>query len=441
MRVNPTISLCMIVKNEEDQLPNCLKSVVELVDEIIIVDTGSTDLTVEKAISFGAKVYHFPWNNNFSAARNFSLTKATGDWLLILDADEVLESNIDDRLTRLVQDEEAEAYLFQINSYFGGHTETDILVDARISLFRNNEKYRFTGSIHEEISSSIQECTTANQIKNSDIKIFHYGYTDQIVAEKNKTARNKEIIQRELAAVNGEDSFLCYALATEHLQEENYAAAKQLLSSVIEKWDYNHPNYSDAIYKLALCHKELKEYQQSRELLTMAIKVFPDYTDLHFLFGTIELELNELPQAVKSFMQCLHLGDPQDSYYTLAGVGSYRAWFALGYIYERQGKIQQALAAYLKTLTIKPQFPGGLQKLLECGLQNLTTEEFSNYIKQNFAVNQPPTYQAISQTLFSLNRLDFFFLLSLNTELFTEHEENYLIFSKICEALPTKLSW
>ncbi len=86
----PTLSLCMIVKNEEKHLARCLSSVKDVADEIVIVDTGSTDKTIEIAESFSAKIFHFDWVNDFSAARNFALSKCTGDWILYLDADEEL---------------------------------------------------------------------------------------------------------------------------------------------------------------------------------------------------------------------------------------------------------------------------------------------------------------------------------------------------------------
>src|SRR3989338_5592832 len=86
-----TISLCMITKNEEKYLEQCLNSVKDLVDETIIVDTGSTDKTKEIAKRFNAKVYDFKWADDFSAARNESLKHATKDWILILDADEVMD--------------------------------------------------------------------------------------------------------------------------------------------------------------------------------------------------------------------------------------------------------------------------------------------------------------------------------------------------------------
>src|SRR4051812_11925913 len=88
---SPTLSLCMIVKNESQWLRQALTSVKDLVDEIIIVDTGSEDSTVEIAKSFGAKIFSIPWENDFSKARNYSLEQATSDWILVLDADEVIE--------------------------------------------------------------------------------------------------------------------------------------------------------------------------------------------------------------------------------------------------------------------------------------------------------------------------------------------------------------
>jgi glycosyltransferase involved in cell wall biosynthesis len=91
IRISPmSISLCMIVKDEAENLPRCLESVQDLVHECIVVDTGSTDATCDIATRYGARVHSFTWNNDFAAARNVSLDYATGDWVLVLDADEVL---------------------------------------------------------------------------------------------------------------------------------------------------------------------------------------------------------------------------------------------------------------------------------------------------------------------------------------------------------------
>src|SRR5471030_3198558 len=126
------VSLCMIVKDEEEYLPRCLSSINDIVDEIIIVDTGSTDKTVDIAKKFGAKVYYFKWNNNFSEARNESLKYATKDWILILDADD--EFYVEDRKTfKVLLDsnlDEKAIYYFETLSYYGNSIQNgDIAVN------------------------------------------------------------------------------------------------------------------------------------------------------------------------------------------------------------------------------------------------------------------------------------------------------------------------
>lgn len=106
----PLISLCMIVKNEADNLNQCLKSVRGIADEIIVVDTGSTDSTLQIALSFGAKVVHYTWNGDFAAARNAGLQQAHGQWILILDGDEELDAKSKGELLLCAEHLEYEAF-------------------------------------------------------------------------------------------------------------------------------------------------------------------------------------------------------------------------------------------------------------------------------------------------------------------------------------------
>lgn len=147
-----TISLCMIVKNEEAHLAQAVGSVQELVDEVVIVDTGSTDATKEIARGVGARVYSFEWQDDFSAARNYSLDQATSDWVLVLDADEYLEQADLKVIKDAVNTSDAEAlYLHwrqvgRDRAPFGRH---------KLNLFRRMQRIRFTGLVHEEVFPSI----------------------------------------------------------------------------------------------------------------------------------------------------------------------------------------------------------------------------------------------------------------------------------------------
>ena len=112
------LSVCMIVKNEEKTLARCLYSIKDIADEIVVVDTGSTDKTTDIAQEFGAKVFSLDWKDDFSAARNFSLEKATGAWILIIDADEVLSKDVGDKLkTVLSQQKDFKAFKILQRTY------------------------------------------------------------------------------------------------------------------------------------------------------------------------------------------------------------------------------------------------------------------------------------------------------------------------------------
>lgn len=118
-RRKPLISLCMIVKNEGDSLSQCLKSVRGVVDEIIIVDTGSTDASVQIALSFGAKIIQHPWSGDFAAARNAGLQQAHGQWILVLDGDEELSEESKGELLLCAEHMEYEAFFLRIHNHKG----------------------------------------------------------------------------------------------------------------------------------------------------------------------------------------------------------------------------------------------------------------------------------------------------------------------------------
>ena len=146
---HPTLSLCMIVKNEEALLPTCLESVKDHVDEIVIVDTGSTDRTVEVATKYNAKIYHHPWENSFSKARNYSLKYATCDWILILDADEEISGNDAPRLKSLIRESSADLIYLQVLDKTTEGKIVSVLNSER--LFKNHHGIRYDGIVHNAL--------------------------------------------------------------------------------------------------------------------------------------------------------------------------------------------------------------------------------------------------------------------------------------------------
>ncbi|MFM7370726.1 MAG: glycosyltransferase family 2 protein, partial [Sphaerospermopsis kisseleviana] len=145
------LSLCMIVKNEEAALPRCLESVQSLVDEIVVLDTGSTDKTPEIAQQFGAKLHYFQWCNDFSAARNEALKYVTGDWVLVLDADEVLAPEIAPQIREAINTDDY--ILINLVRQEVGATQSPYSLVSR--LFRKHPEIRFERPYHALVDDSI----------------------------------------------------------------------------------------------------------------------------------------------------------------------------------------------------------------------------------------------------------------------------------------------
>nr|MDA8216032.1 glycosyltransferase [Dehalococcoidales bacterium] len=226
-----TVSLCMIVRDEEANLPGCLESVRDLADEMIVVDTGSTDRTVQVAKSFGAKVYYFPWCNDFAAARNESLLRATGDWILYLDADERLEDGGCQKIRELVDAGKYDAYSLEIrNVKSEGRGEADT-THTYSRLFRNRPNVRFEGTVHEQIYPALYRA--AMEVGPADVRIIHLGYDLSEGEIKRKAERNLPmlLLQRHgfpndlLVRVNLANAYLILGRYADALSEFRAAVA------------------------------------------------------------------------------------------------------------------------------------------------------------------------------------------------------------------------
>lgn len=209
---NQTISLCMITRNEEKWLEQCLNSVKEIADEMIIVDTGSTDKTKEIAKEFNAKIVDFKWVDDFSAARNESLKHATKDWILVLDADEVIEKKDLEKIKNEIENAgdfvgfslEQRSYL---NNYFEGAVKNSsgfelvknhpfYIPHFLVRLFKNNLGLYFKHKVHELVEDSIME--KGLKYKKNDVILHHFGSLKDEKLIKSKTEEYSKIIMGQL---------------------------------------------------------------------------------------------------------------------------------------------------------------------------------------------------------------------------------------------------
>jgi len=187
-----TLSLCMIVRDEEVNLADCLKSTIDVVDQIIIVDTGSTDRTVEIAKEFGAEVYHFKWCDDFAEARNESIKHATCDWILWMDADERLQESTSQNLREcLTTTVKPLCYKVTIRSLQGSGFYHD---SDSYRLYSNHAGIQFEGRIHEQITLSARKAGAKE--KNAGFQLIHYGYNLENDVMQCKIERNRILLRR-----------------------------------------------------------------------------------------------------------------------------------------------------------------------------------------------------------------------------------------------------
>jgi glycosyltransferase involved in cell wall biosynthesis/predicted Zn-dependent protease len=200
------LSVCLIARNEEKFLGACLASVRGLADEIIVVDTGSTDRTVDIAKEHGARVDHFTWCDDFSAARNAALAHATGDWVLILDADETVPETSHAALRGLIGNPKVMAWRLPIIDH--GREEDGCSYVPR--LFRNAPALFYVGRVHEQVFSSIevrrQEWGLDNKI--GDAVLMHFGYAPEVVKDRKKVERNLQLLEKALEEMPDESNLL-----------------------------------------------------------------------------------------------------------------------------------------------------------------------------------------------------------------------------------------
>lgn len=353
----------MIVKNEADLIEKTLLSANPLVKEMIVVDTGSTDGTPEIARKLGARVSYKEWNDNFSDLRNYSIQLASHPFILILDADEVI---VDSKLCemqdlfRYLESNEGSAGAVSIMS----ETLTgDKSISSITRIFPNDARYRYEGRIHEQLTFHGKPIHT---IIDSLIKINHIGYTPLQIKKKNKYDRNRQLLIKELKE-RDDKSYVLYQIGKTYYSQKEYTLAKQYFQECVEiEINTNRRIFlSNALLLLGYCCIFLRKFDEMLFYYNLAIEIYPDYTDLYFMYGVglIEVKnLNAFKEIPNIFKHCVELGEPSSlKYETVRGVGSFKAFFNLGLYYELTNNLD--LSRYYYELSSQSGYEPALKRL------------------------------------------------------------------------------
>ena len=301
MNKHPLISLCMIAKDEERFIEQCLESVKGLVDEMIVVDTGSTDKTAQLARQAGAKVIHSPWQGSYSQARNVSLDQAHGDWIFLLDADETIARRDIPALLALTKKRQFQAFNVTTRNYTddptmpgwtpsaGKYEEEKMFLgwfpSVKVRLFRNLPGVIFSGEVHEGVEDSLRQLGL--EIGSAAVPVHHFQELKGARVIRDKQLRYKK---------------LCFAKLRKN------------------------PHDADTLYEIGkVYHRYEENYAEAIRYLRRALKLRPDHPAAHHELGEVWRKSGRYAEAIKEFRKALEI-NPRDISARQAFSEARRSW-------------------------------------------------------------------------------------------------------------------
>ncbi len=298
------ISLCMIVKNEEKDIKECILSVKKqlkgVVDDIIVVDTGSTDRTIDIVKELGCRVYDFEWCDDFAAARNFSVSKAKNDWILFLDADESVENCNIVELKNL-QKKEFEDIKFKINIRDINKEGVTESLESVPRIFNKNQ-YDFRGIIHEQLVSKTGK---SGRNFNLTFTVKHTGYIADVMHEKGKLERNKKLLLKHLEQ-HPDDIYIKAHLGLMYNFEKKYEEAIKCLENCIFNEDCINTDYYTVFVIAYIKTLHCLEQFEVAVVCENLWKYCGNNDNYVFYMGISYIRTNRVEKAIEAFLMCIN---------------------------------------------------------------------------------------------------------------------------------------
>lgn len=337
----PLVSLCMIVRNEEAVLERCLDSVAELVDEIILVDTGSTDDTKKIASKFSAKIYDFPWRDDFSAARNYAVAQAVGDYWFWLDADDVVEGENQEKLRRILSHPDADVVFlpYQLSFDENGNPQ---MISHRERIFRRSAKFRWEGAVHEAI-------VPRGKVRYGDAAISHR----KIGA--GSPDRNLHIYQQKLMRGENFSPREQYYYARELYDHRAYRAALPVLEQFLRDGKGWAPDCMGACLLCGNCYRKLKQPAQALKSLLRALEYGAPTPELCCELGAVFLDQEQYPTAIFWYQLAMEVGEDSREGFRVQACCDYIPAMQLCVCYDRMGDTFSAAAYNELAGSVRPK--------------------------------------------------------------------------------------
>ncbi|BAU62863.1 glycosyl transferase family 2 [Stanieria sp. NIES-3757] len=390
------LSLCAIARNEENALPRCLASVKDVVDEMIVLDTGSTDRTVAIAEEWGAKVYHMKWCDDFAVARNEALKYVCGEWVLVLDADEVLVPEIVPQLKQLMAD--PKNLVINLMRQEVGASQSPYSLVSR--LFRRHNLIEFTRPYHALIDDSVIEILKQesdwNIVTLNPVAILHYGYQAEAINSLDKYTRAR-LMMEKFIETHPDDPYVCSKLGALYIQIGQIKQGIKFLKQGLKSNQAEAPvlyelyySLGNAYFKQGNFEKAQAQYQKAitqnilpklkiggyinlagllqnlgklaaaKQLYEAVLKLDPNLAIAYYNLGMTLKSLKQYPEAIKAYQQAIKL-EPNNA----------DAYQNLGVVYYQAGYMKESLETFQKAIDLhQAKNPNAATKLRQ-GLKGI----------------------------------------------------------------------
>ena len=334
------VSVCIITKNEKEKLEKCLKSFMCTGYDIVVVDTGSTDGTREMVKNYTPYLYDFEWVNDFSAARNFAISKVKSEYIIMADSDETLKEW--DKKTfesRMKAHPKGLGCIREENLLGEDGKDCAIYDEPRVF---SKRYYHYEGSIHEQVVPLSEEIQKG-EYYHSGLCFIHTGYIGTPEEKARKIKRNIDLLELELEK-NPEDVYIWFQIGKGYYMAKDYENAckyfgKALEFDVDETLDYVQDLVESYGYSLV----NAKQYDTAYALLQVTYEAFARTADYHFLAGLIYMQNAMFEDAVNEFLLAT-----KNEKVCVVGANSYKAYYNIGVIYECLGDKKNARLYYEK---------------------------------------------------------------------------------------------
>ena len=376
----PTISAVLIVKNEAHHLADCLTALQQVADEIVVADTGSTDGTLEAAQAHTKRVHSIEWHDDFARARNEALALATGDWILSIDADEVVRFPQEARRTLLdfiqYQPQGTTGTIQHVSPSKHGQEHT--LVKGDVERFFPREGYRFEGTIHEQL---VAESGIRNLV-STGVVVDHSGYDQSLADPHHKARRNIPLLEKAVAEAS-DNEYYHYQLGRAHFTLQQYPEAIAALEKTLDAIQFaegqapsgsagavSRELLTNLVVTLAYAYVNCQRIAEAEALLGTHIGLAhagTQWADFYHVCGYVALMLGDVERAKAGYQEALRCGSIRED---VAGTGSFSSAYHLGLLAEAEKDLVGAIRNYGLSLQLKRDYEPTIDRFLDFMVEN-----------------------------------------------------------------------